>query len=403
MQAIQIQNLEIAVLECYRTHGYAEQTIMLKMQIVRKIVGFHKKQKATEWIPKIANDYLKAEERRVCQKKLSRSKFAVKCRTVADLTEIAQSGSLTSTKRAIRGESLCEYFENLLEFLKNSEDFDAKFRLRIRDTARPYFKWLEKEGVDNLVKVDESVIRDYLVDCAARMTGGSLDHTRIVLKQLHLHFYEFGLTDQSFIKVFSFSVPKERLIRHPFLQDEIAAVLNAIDRSVAVGKRDYAIILLGAVTGLRSTDIVHLTLDSIDWNNGEIKIVQEKTGHSLSLPLTIDVGTAICEYLLHARPKSSSNLVFLRSVAPFFGLHHEVPNARLQKYLKAANVKIHRAFHDLRRSIATNMVTSGIPVTTVAQILGHATIDSTKQYISLDAIHLKECDLELSEIGGCVA
>ena len=41
-------------------------------------------------------------------------------------------------------------------------------------------------------------------------------------------------------------------------------------------------------------------------------------------------------------------------------------------------------------------VVAGIPVTTVSQVLGHSGIDPTKQYISLDSVHLKECALDLN-------
>lgn len=44
------------------------------------------------------------------------------------------------------------------------------------------------------------------------------------------------------------------------------------------------------------------------------------------------------------------------------------------------------------------MVISGVPVTTVAQVLGHSSIEPTKQYISLDSVHLKECALNLAAI-----
>lgn len=55
-------------------------------------------------------------------------------------------------------------------------------------------------------------------------------------------------------------------------------------------------------------------------------------------------------------------------------------------------------FHGLRRAVGSNMVISGVPVTTVAQVLGHSSIEPTKQYISLDSVHLKECALNLAAI-----
>jgi site-specific recombinase XerD len=44
------------------------------------------------------------------------------------------------------------------------------------------------------------------------------------------------------------------------------------------------------------------------------------------------------------------------------------------------------------------MVVGGVPVTTVAQVLGDADMNSAKKYISLDSKHLKECALDFSGI-----
>jgi len=78
-------------------------------------------------------------------------------------------------------------------------------------------------------------------------------------------------------------------------------------------------------------------------------------------------------------------------------MHSATPTANLKNYCIKANVT-KRGLHSLRRSIATNMVTSGVSVITVAQALGHATIDPTKKYISLDSQNLKECALDFSGI-----
>lgn len=63
-----------------------------------------------------------------------------------------------------------------------------------------------------------------------------------------------------------------------------------------------------------------------------------------------------------------------------------------------------KGFHALRRTIGKDMVVSGTPVTTVAQVLGQTNMNSAKQYISLDSTHLKVCALDFRgiEIGGGV-
>ena len=67
-------------------------------------------------------------------------------------------------------------------------------------------------------------------------------------------------------------------------------------------------------------------------------------------------------------------------------------------YMKKAGVEGEGGFYSLRRALGRNMVVSGTPVTTVAQILGHTDISNTKQYIALDTQHLKVCALDFSSI-----
>ena len=80
-------------------------------------------------------------------------------------------------------------------------------------------------------------------------------------------------------------------------EDQIESLINAVDTTTSVGKRDYAIILLGARLGFRIGDILNLAISDIDWDNKQISIVQGKTRETLSMPLPIDVGWAIIDYL----------------------------------------------------------------------------------------------------------
>ena len=186
-------------------------------------------------------------------------------------------------------------------------------------------------------------------------------------------------------------------------QDELAAVLAQVDCNTARGKRNYAMILLGVVTGLRAVDVARLKLSNVDWIRGEITIVQAKTGKTLVLPLTTDVGEALKDYILHARPRGLADNVFLRNLAPnlpfkdscSIGNMYDVYRRKAGLAREAFDGK---CFHSLRRALGKNMVTAGVSVTDVAQVLGQEDIDSAKKYIALDSEHLKECALGLSGI-----
>lgn len=68
------------------------------------------------------------------------------------------------------------------------------------------------------------------------------------------------------------------------------------------------------VFGLRACDIVALKLTDIDWLRGEIRIVQSKTTNPVILPLTQDVGEALKDYILNARPSAADKEIFLPKV-----------------------------------------------------------------------------------------
>jgi integrase len=128
-----------------------------------------------------------------------------------------------------------------------------------------------------------------------------------------------------------------------------------------------------------------------------------KTMEPLVLPLTKNVGEALQDYILNGRPKCDYEEIFIRLHAPHqpfidgTGIQYLYSRYRRKAGLsrKAFDGK---GFHSLRRSVGKRMVTSGVPVTTVAQVLGHTDINSTQRYISLDSVHLKECALDFHGI-----
>jgi len=67
---------------------------------------------------------------------------------------------------------------------------------------------------------------------------------------------------------------------------------------------------------LRSVDILGLRLSDIDWANDTLCVRQSKTGRSLKIPLSADVGNSLSSYILTERPNADTPVVFLRFQAP---------------------------------------------------------------------------------------
>ncbi len=382
-------------------YGYSTKTIYPFLCVAKTLIRLHNEQGEEQLSKAIVDNYVRNEEVRFkngeyCKSSLQRNKNAAEY-----LTQIYNTGKFTP-KRHNPLPPLPDSFAGLISDILANESWGVKFREHQRRLSSTFFRWLCSRGYNDINCVDERVAREYLVDCSSRMTESSLYNVRKALKDLLLFTSENGTLSEEMNKLFLFRISVGKKMRSFIPQDEIAAVLNIINRTTQCGKRNYAIILLAAVTGLRGIDIVNLTMNSIDWTNGEIRIIQEKTGNSLALPLTTGAGKAIRKYVLETRPHSKSEKIFISSYAPFEVMKTTTLNYFLKKYCRMAGLQTQHTFHSLRRSLATNMVTSGVSVITVAQALGHREIDSTKQYISLDSKNLKECALDFSgiQVGG---
>jgi integrase/recombinase XerD len=204
-------------------------------------------------------------------------------------------------------------------------------------------------------------------------------------------------------------LPPHRHLRHesePHLwtAEEIRRLLAVIDRQSAIGKRDYAMIVMTARLGLRISDLRHLELGDLDWRAKTITIVQRKTGRPLSLPLLDDVGWAVIDYVRHGRPETACAKVFIQHRYPFgpFGGSSSVAT-RLSRYAARAGIEFPPGdtcgMHSLRAALAVAMIGSGTPVPVVSAVLGHASSDTTQAYyLRFDTERLRCCALDVEDV-----
>ncbi len=167
--------------------------------------------------------------------------------------------------------------------------------------------------------------------------------------------------------------------------DQVHQLLASIDRQTATGSRDYAILLLLARLGLRSSEVVFLELDDIDWNTGTLS-VRGKSSLRNELPLTREVGKAIAAYLRDGRPPSESRRVFLRAKAPIRGFRGASGvGSIVRRSLKRAGVKAPTyGAHQFRHGLATEMLRQGASLGEIGDVLGHRHPQTTKIYTKVD-------------------
>ena len=176
--------------------------------------------------------------------------------------------------------------------------------------------------------------------------------------------------------------------------DQVQRVLKACDRETALGRRNYAILLLLARLGLRAGEVIRLRIDDIDWEHGCL-MVRGKAGRMAQLPLPADVARAMARYIRHGRPRCDCRALFIRDYAPRSGLYGANSVAKIVwRALKVAGVNSARAgAHLLRHSLATDMLRRGASLDEIGEILRHRSADTTAIYAKVDLNALRSLAL----------
>jgi integrase/recombinase XerD len=176
--------------------------------------------------------------------------------------------------------------------------------------------------------------------------------------------------------------------------EQVRRLLGQADRTTAVGRRDYAILLLLARLGLRASEVVMLELEDIDWKGGCLSVCG-KGGRRSQLPLPRDVGEAIVAYLRRGRPRSLCRRVFLTAHAPVRGfLGPSAISTVVRHALESAGIDAPtRGAHQFRHGLASEMLRRGASLTQIGELLGHRSPETTKIYTKIDLSALRSLAL----------
>jgi integrase len=163
---------------------------------------------------------------------------------------------------------------------------------------------------------------------------------------------------------------------------DATALLRSCDRRRSEGRRDYAVLLVLLRLGLRAGEVAGLALGDVDWRAGEI-VVRGKGRREDRFPLPFDVGEAIAGYLRRGRPRTSRRELFLRVLAPIAPLSRGGVSSIVRRACRRVGIAEVGA-HRLRHTVACEMVTAGVPLPEIGEMLRHRSIASTAVYARVD-------------------
>lgn len=305
-------------------------------------------------------------------------------RVVRLLESLAETGEVnfSNAKPPVRKYPVSEEILALVENILNTNGINKATKSDLRAPMRHLFWYAGNYGY-NAEQINDSVVMKFLIDEVPVTNNGSTGRTLRCIKYITEYLKANGNT--CLLHNYTMLKLKNAYIRiiPAFSEEEISNITAAVDPDSPIGMRDLAVIFLGYGTGLRGADIINLQLSDIDWRRQRAKTVQSKTHEPLTVELNGTVLNAMADYVLHARPECNVSEIFVTTKAPYRRLSSGFADM-IDKYCRKASIeKIPlRAFHSLRRSFETVMISRGVPIETASQMMGHKRIEEDKPYIT---------------------
>ena len=402
----EIKKLISKVEEILISTNYSPKTIYQYRNTWEKLLKFASQQGIEHMSSSLAEQFLEQEygiDPISGSSKLPKWKTKAAKRHIYTLVEFQLNGSVLRKKKSkqiVIPESFKAPVDNFIKQCEYRYNSNGTIKYKLYAISQ-LISHLEQLGVCSMEDIRLEHITSFLqhkVGLSQRTIAGIITE----LKQFLRFLYEEGYITIDISSLLP--MPNHgRGGRLPMIwsEEDVNMLLNTIDRTNGVGKRNYAILLLVSKLGLRDSDVQNLSFDNIDWNTGIIHIIQTKTGNPLELPMSEEIGNAIIEYLKYGRPKQdTSQYVFVRHIAPYgkCGNYYHI----MKSTLKKSNIKFdplkHHGLHTLRHTLATRLLENHIPLQTIADILGHMSVNSTNEYTKVDIEGLRQCAINPQEV-----
>jgi integrase/recombinase XerC len=293
-----------------------------------------------------------------------------------------------------------EVFDKYIDYLKVGKNASlytirtyqsALIGNNIRGSQKGFFPFLVMKKIDSLDKVTKHTIREYIMYLVDRKVAKSSITCKLSAVR---SFYNY-LQKEELLKenpLDKISSPKQDKKLPSYLTvDEVNNFLAAPDISTPTGQRDRAILELLYASGLRVSELAHLTRSQIDMDTREIRIIGKGSKERLVL-MGKPAQAAIAVYLTEGRHQllgmKKTDAVFINRYGK------QLIERRIQKivmkYARAGGIKKKVHPHTIRHTFATHLLDGGADLRVVQELLGHASLTTTQIYTHVSKTQAKK-------------
>lgn len=247
-----------------------------------------------------------------------------------------------------------------------------------------------------LTQVSRNDIKDYLrylktdLNLRARSITRKISSLKVLFNYLHEHAHMPNITED-------IAFPKTEKRLPTFLsEEEIQNILHEAEKDTSqLGLRNKVLIYLLYVTGMRISELVSVKITQFQFDAGFVH-VQGKGGKARMVPVPEAVMTMIKEYIHHMQANAKTDIPQTDYLFPivYAGAIKHLTRQAVWIMLKQLCVKagITRAVspHQLRHSLATHMLKSGVDLRSLQLLLGHENLSTVQIYTHLETSYLRQ-------------
>ncbi len=292
-----------------------------------------------------------------------------------------------------------ELIEGFLSYLAVERGLADNTLLAYRRDLLKYAEFLGGRSVKSLSAVRRKDVTDFIF---SQKEGGlqvtSICRSLAAVKTLHRFLVRESACKEDPTALVD--TPKIwRRIPDILSQREVEALIRAAVGKTVQHQRDYAMIELLYASGMRVSELVNLTVESVNLDMGYVRCIGKGSKERI-IPIGRQAREAVKKYLGESRPvlaKGGCAYMFVSR------LGKRLSRQSVWKIIKrcALKAKIHKVIkpHTLRHSFATHLLERGADLRSVQEMLGHADISTTQIYTHVDRERLRRVHKEFHPRG----
>ncbi len=291
-----------------------------------------------------------------------------------------------------RPEAFVDQLQEFVRWMRDERGLAPCTIEQWRDRVATFLLWCRQTGRSLATLEPEDIDAYFVTYGAGRWSRVSARYVATMLRVFLRHAADSGLC-QARLADSILSPRHYRLQTLPYAPgwDDVQRLISTAASDSEADLRDRAIMLLLAVYGLRSGEVVALRLDDIDFDRQQLRIWRLKRRQPQTYPLVASVAQALHEYIDTARPAVEHAQVFIRVQAPRIPISRRAIYDIVARRFEGLDVTLaHHGPHALRHACASKMLAEGLMLKEIGDHLGHLSAESTAIYTKVDLAALRQ-------------